>query len=158
MALAPEEAAAERMRTVAAWVATWHGLAGRPPDPSRPFASVPMVARRARLRRRLREALLPDERTARLRLPGGRVRHALDGTPRHRLNAAAAALLVVEAMEPGGPGAPGVPGASRDAIERELDRALRRLGVAVSGANRGADLVRAWVIGFLDGQRTEGWA
>jgi hypothetical protein len=148
-ALAPEAAAAERMRTVAAWVATWHGLAGRPPDPSRPFASVLSMARRARLRRRLREALLPDVKTARMRHPGGRLRHALDGTPRHRLNAAATAVLMFEALGPDG---------SRAAMERELNRVLRRLGVDVSGADRGADLVRAWDMGFLDGQRTEGWA
>lgn len=147
-AATPEVAAEERMRTVAAWVAAWHGLSGRPPDPSRPFASVLRVARRARLRRRLRDALLPDERIVRLRQPGGRLRHALDGTPRHRLNAAAAALLMFEASPPD---------ASRAAMERELDRTLRRLGIESCGADRGADLVRAWDLGFLDGQRTEDW-
>lgn len=148
--LAADAAASERMRTVAAWVTVWHGLAGQPWDPSRPFAAIPRVARRARLRRRLREALRPDPAVARLRHPGGRLRHALDGTPRHRLNAAAAALLMLEASSAIGDRAAA-------ARERELDRVLRRLGVERSGVDRGAALVRAWDMGFLDGQRTEDW-
>ncbi|MGH7730972.1 MAG: hypothetical protein ACRENJ_06940, partial [Candidatus Eiseniibacteriota bacterium] len=46
------------------------------------------------------------------------------------------------------------PGRRIDTLGREFQRALRRLGVATSGA----DLVRAWDRGFLDGQRTEDWA
>jgi hypothetical protein len=150
-ALAPGAAASERLRTVVAWDATWHRLAGVRRDPARPFASVARVARRARLRRRIREALLPDARNARLREPGGRIRHALDGTPRHRLNAAAAALLMFEASCAAG----GDPGGRS---ELELRRVLRRLGVSSAGPAAAADLVRAWDRGFLDGQRTEGWA
>lgn len=145
-------AAAERLRTVTAWVATWRRLAGVPGDPARPFASILRVARRARLRRRLREALLPDDAIARLGVPGGRIRHALDGTPRHRLNAAATARLVYEAAC-----AAAAAGPEREALARQFGGVLRRLGVARADAEPGAGLVRAWDRGFLDGQRTEGW-
>ena len=153
--LEPGAAAAERSRTVSAWVATWRRMAGVPADPRDPFTAVGRVARRARLRRRLREALVPDPLVARLRVPGGRIRHALDGTPRHRLNAAAAAHLMFEASR-GTPTA----GAGRDiaALETELRHVLRRLGVASVGPESGAELVRAWDRGLLEGQRTEDWA
>ncbi len=150
--LVPGTAFAERDRTLCAWVVIWHRLAGVDWDPARPFASVARVARRARLRRRLREALLPEPRIARLRVPGGRIRHALDGTPRHRLNAAAAAHLMCEAAcraTPDGPTA---------SVRRlELQRVTRQLGVETTASDAGADLVRAWDRGFLDGQRTEDW-
>ncbi|HEU5323273.1 MAG TPA: hypothetical protein VFX28_20870, partial [Methylomirabilota bacterium] len=151
-ALEPDEAAVERLRTVSAWVATWRHLAGVPGDPARPFASVARVARRARLRRRLREALLPDALVGHLRVPGGRIRHALAGTPRHRLNAAAAAHLMFEAScatptERAGQGI--------EALGRDLRLLLRRLGIA---SDSSADLVMAWDRGLLDGQRTEDWA
>ena len=154
-ALEPGAAAAERLRTVVAWVATWRRLAGVPADPPDPFTGVGRIARRARLRRRLREALLPDALVARLRVPGGRIRHALDGTPRHRLNAAATALLMFEAsrMTPTAGAGRGV-----EALGAELRRVLRRLGVASVGPESGATLVRAWDRGLLDGQRTEDWA
>lgn len=152
------EAAAddERLRTVRAWVIAWHRLAGATWDPGRPFASVPRVARRARLRRRLREALLPDPGFEGLRVPAGRIRHALDGTPRHRLNAAAAARLMFEAARDAETGAAGGPARART-LELELQRVSRRLGVETTVSDAGADLVRAWDRGFLDGQRTEGW-
>ena len=153
--LEPDAAAAERLRTVTAWVATWRRLAGIPTDPPDPFAGVGRVARRARLRRRLREALLPDAQVARLRVPGGRIRHALDGTPRHRLNAAAAAHLMFEASC-GTPAAGS--GRGVEAHATQLRRVLRRLGVASAGPESGAELVRAWDRGLLDGQRTEDWA
>ncbi len=155
VALAPDAAAAERLLTVSAWVAIWHGLAGDPHDPARPFASVARIARRARLRRRLREALLPDALTTRLREPGGRIRHALDGTPRHRLNAAAAAQLIHEAACAASGG--GTDSRCRS-LGMELRRVMRRLGVSSSGPDDSAHLVRAWDRGFLDGQRTEDWA
>jgi len=152
--LEPGAAAAERLRTVVAWVATWRRLAGVPADPPDPFTGIGRIARRARLRRRLREALLPDALVARLRVPGGRLRHALDGTPRHRLNAAAAALLMFEASC----GTPRPVGREGEALGAELRRVLRRLGVASVGPESGAELVRAWDRGLLDGQRTEDWA
>jgi hypothetical protein len=155
-ALDPGAAAAERLRTVSAWVATWRRLARVPADPADPFASVLRNARRARLRRRLREALMPDAQVARLRLPGGRIRHALAGTPRHRLNAAAAAHLMFEASSatPAGRAGPEI-----EALARELRRVLRRLGVAGVGVvpDSSAALVMAWDRGLLDGQRTEDW-
>jgi len=153
-ALEPGDAAAERLRTVRAWVATWRRLAGVQEDPADPFAGVTRNARRARLRRRLREALLPDTVVARLPVPGGRLRHALDGTPRHRLNGAAAAHLMCEASC-ATPAAKA--GRQVEALGRELQRVLRRLGVASLGDDPGADLVRAWDRGLLDGQRTEDW-
>jgi len=157
--LEPGAAKAERLRTVCAWVATWRRLAGVPADPAHPFAGVARVARRARLRRRLREALLPGALVARLRVPGGRLRHALDGTPRHRLNAAAAAHLMFEAAC-----ATPKERAGREieahvrSLGRELRRVLSRLGVASVGPDSSWELVWAWDRGLLDGQRTEGWA
>jgi hypothetical protein len=150
-ALPAAAAAAERLRTAGAWVALWRRLAGDPGDPARPFAAVGRVARRARLRRRVREALWPEPRLARLRTPGGRVRHGLAGTPRHRLHAAAAAQLILETALASGTRVP-------SGLRSEHRRVLRSLGVGGEGEAAGAALVRAWDRGFLDGQRTEGWA
>lgn len=143
-------AEAERLATVRAWVAVWRGLAGIPADPARPFAGVAETARRAPLRRRLRRAFAPEGGPeggeACLESPARRVRRALAGTPRHRLNAAAAAALLFEAERPDGQ-------ADAAALARSYHATLDRLGF---GAPPEA-LVRAWDRCLLDGQRTEGW-
>jgi hypothetical protein len=139
-------AEAERLATVRAWVAVWRGLAGVSADPARPFAGVAETARRAPLRRRLRRALAPERGEACLESPARRVPRALAGTPRHRLNAAAAAALLFEAARADGRG-------DAAALARSYHATLDRLGF---GAGPEA-LVRAWDRCLLDGQRTEGW-
>jgi hypothetical protein len=153
-ALAPGAARDERRRTVAAWVAVWRWLAGVPADPADPFAAVRETARRAPLRRRLSRALGADPREACLAGPLARVRHARAGTPWHRLNAAAAAVLIVEAERDAvagrGTGEPA-------ALEHRHREVLRTLGFAGDPARAGEALVRAWDRCILDGQRTERW-
>jgi len=134
------------MRTVDAWVAAWRRLAGAGDGP--PFGAARGVARRARLRRRLRWGLLPGSPEAGLEPWARRARLALAGTPRHRLHAAAAAHLVLESARAGG---------SDPALERDYRHTMRALGAPADPARAARDLVIAWDRGLHDGQRTEGW-
>ena len=78
------------------------------------------------------------------------MRHALRGTPQHRVNAAAAVLLLA-ASDPLARGEPSLPDAATGA--------LARLGVAADAARAGwpaaaRAVVEAWDRWVLDGQRT----
>jgi len=143
-------AAAERLATARAWVSVWRMLAGTPADPSRPFAGVELTARRAPLRRRLRRALAPERGEACLAGPASRIRRALAGTPRHRLNAAAAACLIFETARTDA-------GADATALARDYRATLDRLGFRLDPATASEALVLAWDRCLLDGQRTEDW-
>ena len=80
-----------------------------------------------------------------------RLRHALRGTPQHRVNAAAAILLLAADADPADRAEPALPAAAA--------RALAALGVAAAAAPAGwpaaaRATVEAWDRWVLDGQRT----
>ncbi len=139
-------AAREEWRTVvAAWVATWQWQAGAGYD-----AAV-RGARRARLRRRLRRALSWPSRSGHGPSLAGRLRHALRGTPQHRVNASAAVLLVAAGEEDWSGTSPPLPAPAK--------RSLATLGVAPTVARTdwaaaARAVVGAWDRWVLDGQRT----
>jgi hypothetical protein len=143
-------AEAERLATVRAWVSVWRGLAGVPDAPAQPFAGVAETARRAPLRRRVRRALAPERGESCLESPAGRMRRTLAGTPRHRLNAAAAAALIFEAERASGR-------LDSTTLERSYRATADSLGMGGTLADAPERLVRAWDRCLLDGQRTEGW-
>jgi len=121
-----------------------------------PYRAAVRLARRARLARRIRRSLFWHARSGAGPPLLGRLRHALDGTPQHRVNAAATVLLLA-AVETRGQGAP------EPTLPSEAARALARLGVTDRGAEpdwarAGRAVVRAWDRWVLDGQRTgEAW-
>jgi hypothetical protein len=143
--LEPAEARDEWRTAAAAWAATWRALTG----PS--YDDAVRAAARSRLRRRLRRALSWPTRSGVGPPLAGRLRHALGGTPQHRVNASAAVLLLA-AAGPGWPdGDPPLPGTAR--------RALARLGVAPAAARTdwvaaARAVTGAWDDWVLDGQRT----
>lgn len=148
----PAAARAEWQRVVQAWTSVWLDLSGRadPAAESDPYRRAVRWARRARLRRRLRQAAFFAGRAAAPPL-SSRLARALHGTPQHRLNASATVLLLSAAQGPAG----------SPAIGPSAARALARLGVA--GSARGwpdaaRAVVRAWDAWVLDGQRTATWA
>ena len=143
-----------------AWCALWlsagepaagRGSAGPgPPDPN-PYRRARRAARRAPGRRRLRLALFPETRAA-----GGpglafRARHALAGTPQHRVNAAAAVLLLA-ATRPGAE-------ESMPTLDDEAVRTLRGLGLPPRGgwAGTARAVTRAWDVWVLEGRRVPAW-
>jgi len=152
----PAEALEDWHRAARAWCAfRWldppRGNATGEPSP---YRSAARFARRARLARRMRRALRWPARSGERPSLGNRLRHALDGTPQHRVNAAAAILLLA-AVEAGATGAP------EPALAPEASRALERLGVVGRGSARdwvtvARAALRAWDLWVLDGQRTAG--
>jgi hypothetical protein len=143
-------AQAERLATVRAWVSVWRGLAGVPADPAQPFAGVAETACRAPLRRRVRRAFAPEGGESCLESPTGRMRRALAGTPRHRLNGAASAALLFEAERASGR-------LDSATLERSYRATAEALGFGGTPGDAPERLVRAWDRCLLDGQRTEGW-
>jgi hypothetical protein len=149
-ALEPAAAREEWAEAAAAWRLAWTArFAG--PAATRALEPLALDAgRRARLRRRLRQAITFRGRGGETPGLGARIAHAIDGTPQHRVNASAA-LLLDAAVGPGrGPDRP---------LPEPTARALERLGVAVGAASSGwersrAEVVRAWDRWLLDGQRT----
>jgi hypothetical protein len=137
--------AREEWRTVtAAWVATWRARVG----PS--YDDAVRGARRARLRRRLRRALSWPVRSGLGPPLAGRLRHALRGTPQHRVNASAAILLLAAVEGWSGTGPP---------LPAPAKRSLEALGVAppaalADWATAARAVVGAWDGWVLDGQRT----
>jgi len=117
-----------------------------------PYRAAVRLARRARLARRIRRSLFWHARSGQGPPLFDRWMHALDGTPQHRVNAAAAVLLLA-AVETRGRGA------LEPALPAEAARALARLGVTGRGgapdwARAGRTVLRAWDHWVLDGQRT----
>lgn len=130
------EQESDRRAIVDAWVACWTSLVA----PGRGLEAVARVAAaRARLRRRLRLAFRPEMPAEFAPSLASRLRHALAGTPQHRLNASAGAFLVAEsAMRRD-------PANARDTDAR-LARLLDHLGaVRPGGRAETADrLLAAW--------------
>jgi hypothetical protein len=133
-------------RTVAAaWVEAWQARVG----PS--YDDAVRSARRARLRRRLRRAFSWPTRSGLGPPLAGRLRHALSGTPQHRVNASAAVLLLAAAEEGWSGAGPPVPTLAR--------RSLAALGVVPAAecadwAAAARAVAGAWDRWVLDGQRT----
>ena len=139
-----DEAHREWHTAVSAWVATWRARVGAS------YQDAVRAARRAPLRRRLRRAVSWPARSGLGPPLLSRLRFALRGTPQHRVNAAAAILLL--AAEDGATGEARLPEAAA--------RALAVLGVAgarsrANWADAARSVVRAWDRWVLDGQRTE---
>ncbi len=143
VALAAPEASAEWTAAVQAWCAVWWALHGEGSDDS--WARALRVAARAPMRRRARQALITASRGGATAPLGARVRAALAGTPQHRVNGSAAVLLIAAALSSGPP-----------ALPVGALRALRALDVTRAADWDGArrDVVRAWDLWVLDGQRT----
>jgi predicted nucleotidyltransferase len=132
-------------RTVArAGVAVWRHASGTAqPRVDDDWQRVLALAARARLRRRLRLGLAEPHGGS----LAGRLRRATRGTPLHRLNASAVAMLVAA-----GEDATPVPALGARAL-----RVLARLGVLERPAgwdDACVRLVRLWDTRVLDGQRT----
>ena len=145
----PGAARDEWHSVVRAWTTVWDrlGRARLPGEPD-PVRRAMALAARARVPRRVRQALRFETRGG----PGPgawrRWSHALRGTPQHRLNASATVLLLAAAES-----------AEPPALDSKTRAALDRLG-AVSlprGADFGvaaAEAVRLWDRWILDGQRS----
>ena len=141
-----EAGARDEWRTaVAAWAATWRAWVG----PS--YDDAVRGARRARLLRRLRRALSWPTRSGFGPPFAGRLRHALCGTPQHRVNASAVVLLLAAAGEGWSGVDPPLPVLAT--------RSLAALGVVPAMARSewaaaARAVVGAWDCWVLDGQRT----
>lgn len=141
------EAEEEWSATVRGWARAWRAAGARiaPEAPAEPIARVVALARRARLRRRVHEALAPDAADGPGRWP--LLARAAGGTLRHRVHASATLLLHAVG---GGSGRALPPGASA---------ALERLGVVPRAAcadweDARRAVVLAWDRWLLDGQRS----
>ena len=116
-----------------------------PRSPVAPVDRALALARRAPLKRRVRDALLPYGGSGPGRVE--RVAFALRGTLPHRVHASAALLLIAA-----GDGA-------LESLPPHVARALTTLGVVPAAACTGLEeasraVVRAWDRWLLDGQRT----
>ena len=144
----PAEAKEEWTAAVRAWARAWRAVDARiapEAQAAEPASRVLAVARRARLRRRVREAFAPEGAGG----PGrwSLLAHAAGGTLRHRVHASATLLLLAVGS-----------GVDR-ALPPSVCTALERLGVVPRPAcaafeDARAAVVRAWDRWLLDGQRT----
>jgi len=132
---------------VSGWIRAFHAAAARvaPRSPVAPVDRALALARRAPLKRRVRDALLPYGGSGPGRVE--RVAFALRGTLPHRVHASAALLLIAA-----GDGA-------LESLPPHVARALTTLGVVPAAACTGLEeasraVVRAWDRWLLDGQRT----
>jgi hypothetical protein len=141
----PAEARTEWRAAARAWSAVWWHHEGGTSERFDPWPLATETASRAPLRRRVRRALEPASRSGVTPPIGGRLRHLLAGTPQHRVNASASVLLIAAAVSPSAP-----------ALPAGALRALRSLGVsdARDWEQARAQVVRAWDLWVLDGQRT----
>ncbi|MBI5170432.1 MAG: hypothetical protein HZA61_13160 [Candidatus Eisenbacteria bacterium] len=145
--LDPKAARAEWLAAVRCWCAVWW-LTGDEPRRG-VWERVLAVAARAPLRRRARQAVGHAPRSGRPEPALTRLKSWLAGTPQHRVNGSASALLLAAASSAS---------PSRPALPVGALRVLRALGVTAArdwDAAR-ADVLRAWDERVLDGQRTAG--
>lgn len=137
----------DRRAIADAWVACWTALVA----PGTGFETVARrAAARARLRRRVRLALLPEIPPAFAPPLTSRLRHALTGTPQHRLNASAGAFLAAESLLRRDPA--GTPG-----IDARLATVIARLGAVRPGtrAETAERLIATWERWVNGGTRGE---
>jgi hypothetical protein len=128
-----------------AWAAVWWAEREGVRAPRDPWERALAAAARAPLARRVRRALGTPGAGAPAEGPLARLRHALAGTPQHRIHGSAVVLMLAAAQSPHEPRLPA--GALR---------ALRHLGVtrAPEFAAASVDVVRAWDRGLHAGLRT----
>lgn len=145
----PKDARAEWHAAVRCWCAVWW-LTGDEPRRG-VWERVLAVAARAPLRRRARQAVDHATRSGRPEPALSRLRRWFAGTPQHRVNGSASALLLAAASS-ASPSRPALPVGSL--------RVLRALGVTAAREWSAArtDVLRAWDERVLDGQRTAGEA
>ena len=143
--LAPPRAVEEWRRAVRAWCETWERFAWPDATGTDPWRDVLLSARRAPLRRRVRQGLAAP-------LPGlgprSALRAALRGTPRHRLHAAATVLLMAAARSRDVPSLPA--GALRALAQLHVLPPRERR----DWTNASAALFATWDTRFHDGQRS----
>lgn len=148
--LAAADARAEWHSACRGWAAVWMeitaltAVAGE----SDPYRRAVACARRARLRRRARQAVSFRTRSAIGPTLASRLAFWSAGTPQHRLNATAAILLLAAARDPG----PGTPTLGPSAVAGLAELGFGDAGVEWERAARG--IVRRWDEWILDGQRT----
>jgi len=132
------------------WVDRWTALVLPGADPARFEVVARRAASRARLRRRVRLALLPESSSP----PplAARLRFARVGTPQHRLNASAGAWLAADRLARRSP--------ATGELDARLAGILGRLGaVAPAHRDRVAErLLEAWRREVLAGTRGDGAA
>lgn len=136
------EERAEWLATATAWTQVWRRAMQ---DEERSVEVIRRAANRAPLRRRLRQAIAFRPHRAAAPPLTVRLAHAWQGTPQHRLNAAAAATTHVLCGR---------------FTESEWRDAIRTLGILDRHCPPDAaagQLVRLWDLWMLDGQRTAGW-
>lgn len=151
-ALGPAEGRSEWHRVAGAWVATWWELTARIPGAgdTDPYRRALAAARRARWRRRLRQALEFSTRSGAGPAWTSRLARWPAGTPQHRLNAAAA-IVLLSAVHGGDAASPALgPSAVANLTALGFHDACADWESAVRA------LARAWDTWILDGQRTEG--
>jgi hypothetical protein len=143
-ALPPAEAEEEWRAAARGWMRAWRAVGARavPGAPEEPVARALALARRARLRRRVRDALVVPRGGGR----GSRLAHVTRGALPHRVYASAALLLLAA-------------GGADGSLAPRTTAALARLEVvprAACGAWEEARraVVLAWDRWLLDGQRT----
>jgi hypothetical protein len=144
--LEPEEGRREWRTAVSAWAAAWRSQVGSS------YEDALRAARRARLRRRLRQAVFWPARSGQGPALVSRLAHLVRGTPQHRVNAAAAILLLAADEEEWTGASPRLSGGA--------SRALATLGVVEAAQladwmTTSRTVVLAWDRWILDGQRTE---
>jgi predicted nucleotidyltransferase len=156
-AASPAVALAEWREVVRHWCDLWARRApGAVPAPTPdPYELALRVARRARARRRLRQAARFTTRSGRGPSPWARWRFAWRGTPQHRLNATAAVLLL-QANESAG--AVDI-AAGGSALAPRARSAISRLGAIDAPASKdwnalAREAVERWDLWILDGQRS----
>jgi hypothetical protein len=147
-AAGPDGARREWRECARAWAATWARFAACPADGHEPWGDVLRNARRAPWVRRARRALTFEARSGAGPSRRDHLRHMLDGTPQHRVNASGVLLVLAAARSPGEP-----------ALPAGALRALTRLGVVPASARRSWDDARAaafaaWDRWLHDGART----
>jgi hypothetical protein len=144
-ALPADAAGAEWRAAARAWCAVWWAEREGAQAPRDPWERALATAARAPLARRVRRSLMGSMRGGEAAGALARLRHALAGTPQHRIHGSATVLLLAAAQSPHEP-----------RLSAGALRALAQLGVtpAVEFAAAAAGVVRAWDRGLHAGLRT----
>jgi hypothetical protein len=144
-ALTADAAGLEWRAAARAWSAMWWAEREGARAPRDPWERALATAARAPLARRVRRALAAPGGGSDARGALAQVRHALAGTPEHRIHGSATVLVLAAAQSPREP-----------RLSAGALRALRHLGVTRSPefATAAAAVVRAWDRGLHAGLRT----